>query len=147
MTLFCNAPVPYHCLRCLPRKHISHNCRRFCKSIWLYNKNTRSCSSFENFNEIPVLFNMVKYHRTNHKMSHCLRKPTKCLGENKSADQLRGNREADQRICFRYTDSTISLLPKSKIGSLYLSSVAVQPGLRQTWSESQIAGFLTRMLK
>ena len=25
--------------------------------------------------------------------------------ENKDADQLRGNREADQRLCFRYTDS------------------------------------------
>ena len=29
------------------------------------------------------------------------------LCENKDADQLRGNREADQRLCFRYTDSTI----------------------------------------
>ena len=33
--------------------------------------------------------------------------------ENKDADQLRGNREADQRLCFRYTDSTIPLLPGS----------------------------------
>ena len=30
---------------------------------------------------------------------------------NKVADQLRGNREADQRLCFRYTESTIPLLP------------------------------------
>ena len=44
-------------------------------------------------------------------------KPTKCFGENKDADQLRGNRKADQRLCFRYTDSTIALLPKSKISS------------------------------
>ena len=42
-------------------------------------------------------------------------KPTICIGENKDADQFRGNREADQRLCFRYTDSTITLLPKSKI--------------------------------
>ena len=28
-------------------------------------------------------------------------KPAICLGENKGADQLRGNREADQRLCFR----------------------------------------------
>ena len=28
-----------------------------------------------------------------------------CVCENKEADQLRGNREADQRLCFRYTDS------------------------------------------
>ena len=35
-------------------------------------------------------------------------KPTICIGENKDADQLRGN--ADQRLCFRYSDSTIPLL-------------------------------------
>ena len=45
-------------------------------------------------------------------------KPTICKCENKGADQLRGNREADQRLCFRYTDSTIPLLSKSKISSL-----------------------------
>ena len=33
-----------------------------------------------------------------------------CIVENKDADQLRGNREADQRLCFRYPDSTIPLL-------------------------------------
>ena len=40
-----------------------------------------------------------------------------CLCENKGADQLRGNREADQRLCFRYSDSTIPLLLKSEISS------------------------------
>ena len=39
-------------------------------------------------------------------------KPTICICENKDADQLRGNREADQRLCFRYSDSTIPLLFK-----------------------------------
>ena len=34
------------------------------------------------------------------------------------ADQLRGNREADQRLCFRYIDSTIPLLSKCEISSL-----------------------------
>ena len=38
-----------------------------------------------------------------------MRKPTICICENKDADQLRGNREADQRLCFRYIDSTIPL--------------------------------------
>ena len=38
--------------------------------------------------------------------------------ETKDADQLRGNREADQRLCFRYIDSTIPLLSKSEISSL-----------------------------
>ena len=37
------------------------------------------------------------------------------LCENKDADQLRGNREADQRLFFfRFTDSTIPLLSKSQ---------------------------------
>ena len=54
-------------------------------------------------------------------------KPTICIGENKDADQLRGNREADQRLCFRYSDSTIPLLLKSEISSFWLFSVLVQP--------------------
>ena len=44
-----------------------------------------------------------------------MRKPAFCICENKDADQLRGNREADQRLCFRYMASTIPLLPKFKI--------------------------------
>ena len=64
-------------------------------------------------------------------------KPTICICENKDADQLRGNREADQRLCFRYTDSTISLLSTFKIPSfsLYIAvfydchrPVCVRPG-------------------
>ena len=50
-------------------------------------------------------------------MSRIVRKPDFCLCENKGADQLRGNREADQRLCFRYSDSTIPLLLKSEIAS------------------------------
>ena len=45
-------------------------------------------------------------------------KPTICLGENKGADQLCSNWEADQSLCFRYSDSTIPLLLKSEISSL-----------------------------
>ena len=45
-------------------------------------------------------------------MSRIMGKPTICICENKGADQLRGNREADQRLCFRYSDSTIPLLSK-----------------------------------
>ena len=67
-------------------------------------------------------------------------KPTICIGENKDADQLRGNRkaeealyypssenkgadqlcsyrEADLRLCFRYSDSTMPLLRKAEISS------------------------------
>ena len=46
-----------------------------------------------------------------------MRKPTICICENKDADQLRGHREADQRLCFRYMDSTIPRLLKSEISS------------------------------
>ena len=52
---------------------------------------------------------------------------------NKDADQLRGSREADQRLCFRNIDSTIHFLSKSEISSLQASFVAVQPGLCRTW--------------
>ena len=51
-------------------------------------------------------------------LSLVMRKPTFCLCENKDANQLCGYREADQRLCFRYIDSTIPLLSKSKISSL-----------------------------
>ena len=51
-------------------------------------------------------------------MSRVMRKPVFVICENKDVDQLRGNREADQRLCFRFTDSTIPLLPKSEISSL-----------------------------
>ena len=55
---------------------------------------------------------LVKYH-----ISRPMGKPTICIGENKGADQLRGNLEADQRLCFRYSDSTIPPLLNSKISS------------------------------
>ena len=80
-------------------------------------------------------------------MSLVMRKPAFCICENKDADQLRGNREADQRLCFRYTDSTIPLLHKSEISSLSPSSLTVQPGLCRTWSETPKTGFLrTRLI-
>ena len=48
-------------------------------------------------------------------MSCHMGKPTICIGENIGADQLRSNCGADQRLCFRYTDSTIPPLSKSKM--------------------------------
>ena len=75
-----------------------------------------------------------------------MRKPDFCICENKDADQLRGNREADQRLRFRYTDSTIPLLHIYEISSLYPSSVTVQTGLCRTSSETPKTGFLTTRL-
>ena len=68
-------------------------------------------------------------------------KPTICIGKNKGADQLRVIREADQRHCFRYSDSTIPLLLKSEISSLMLFSVLVQFGLCRTCSETTLLVF------
>ena len=68
-------------------------------------------------------------------------KPTICIGENKDADQLRGNREAEQSLCFRYTDSTFPLLFKSEILSFQPASVTVQPDLCRTCSETKLLVF------
>ena len=56
-------------------------------------------------------------------MSRVMRKPAFCICEKQrrrsaSRLQLRGNREADQRLCFRYIASTIPLLSKSEISNL-----------------------------
>ena len=88
------------------------------------------CTCFSHMQKAGFLMTWFIYELRREKTSFCIR-------ENKDADQLRGNHEADQRLCFRYMDSTISLLPKYEISSLQPSSVAVQPGLCGTWSESQ----------
>ena len=64
------------------------------------------------FFDIFLIFTPVWY------MSRVVRKPDFCICENKDAHQLRGNREADQRLCFCYIDSTILLLPIYEISSL-----------------------------
>ena len=76
-----------------------------------------------------------------------MRKSDFHIWENECADQLRSNCAADQHLCLRYIKSTISLLAISKISSLVPSSVAVQPGLSQTWSDTPKTGFLmTRLI-
>ena len=61
--------------------------------------------------------NQLKFNYILDYMSRVIRQPDFCLCENKGADQLPSNCEADQRICFRYTDSTIPLLLIPKISS------------------------------
>ena len=76
-------------------------------------------------------------------MSRVMRKPDFCLCENKGADQLCSNCTADQRLCFCYnSDSTIPLLSKSKISSLYPSSVLVQASLCWSGLEYSKTAFL-----
>ena len=80
-----------------------------------------SCAFFKwNIFFFYTIFNKVPFANTTHQlyMSRLIRKPTICICENKGADQLRSNCKADQRFCFRYTNSTIPLLSKSKISSL-----------------------------
>ena len=72
-----------------------------------------------------------------------MRKPAFCICENKDADQLRGNREADQRLCFRYMDSTIPVLLISEISScgcteLFVSDMVGSPEDRFSQNEAPI---------
>ena len=71
----------------------------------------------------PIVANRLKIledvfsHDKDH-MSCIMRKSDFHICENKGADQLCSNCAADQRLCFRYIDGTILLLPKSEISSL-----------------------------
>ena len=75
-----------------------------------------------------------------------MEKPTICIGENKDAAQLRGNREADQHLCFRYSDSTIPglfyLNPKFQASNLCACTGRYVSDL----SRNHIVGFPTRRL-
>ena len=68
-------------------------------------------------------------------------KPIICIAENKAADQLCSNCTADQRHCFRYSDSTLPLLLISKVSSFYLSSMPVQTVFCRTWSKPKLLVF------
>ena len=59
-------------------------------------------------------------------MSRLVGKPTICIDK------------ADQRLCFRYLDSTVPLLLKSEISSFQPAPVTVQPDLCQTCSETTL---------
>ena len=74
-----------------------------------------------------------------------MEKPTICIGENKDADQLRGNREANQRLCFRYSDSTIPLLLSRnfKIQALFCACTG---RFMSDMFGNHIVGFPTRRL-
>ena len=55
-----------------------------------------------------------------------MRKQTFSICENKGADQLRSNSEADHRLCFRYSDSHKS------ISRAIFCLVCVGPGRKET---------------
>ena len=85
----------------------------YANNVWIYFSEIRVMHSYfgKDFQMLLAVINQGE-------MSRAVRKPDFCICKNKDADQLRGNREADQRLCFRYTDSTIPLLSKSEILSL-----------------------------
>ena len=79
-----------------------------------------------------------------------MRKPTICICENKDADQLRSNYTADQRLSFRYTDSTIPLLPKHEFSSCgftarFVSDLVRNPEDRFSCDEAHILYVLMRI--
>ena len=53
--------------------------------------------------------------KVNIKLSCVMRILMFCVCKKTEADQLRGNGEADHRLCFHYKDSTMPLLSKSEI--------------------------------
>ena len=73
-------------------------------------------------------------------------KPTICICENKDADQFRSNCEAEQRLCFRYSDSTIPLLLITEISNLSACFCECTARFVLDLVETQIAGFLMQML-
>ena len=93
-----------------------------------------------------VLLKYVFCHNSNH--SHCLsrlmRKPTICIGKNKDTDQLRGDREADQRLCFCYSDVQFLyfLNPKFQASSHLLclySSICDGPAQTRNWLQARLS--------
>ena len=76
-----------------------------------------------------------------------MRKPAFCICENKDADKHQGNHEADQGLCFRYTDSTIPLLSKVEISTSsrtarVVSDLVGNPEDRLSHNEAQLVEVL-----
>ena len=71
-----------------------------------------------------------------------MRKTAFWICKNKGAEQLRGKRQADQRPCLHYLDTTIPLLSKAEISrGFYPSSVPAQPRLCWTCSKTRMLLF------
>ena len=103
------------------------------------------CSTDFHFWPALMVFTPHFMWRLFHQMSRHMGKPTICMCENKDADQLRSNCEADQHLCFRYSNSTLPLLLKSEISSFWLFSVSVQLGLCRTCSETTLLCWFSHM--
>ena len=103
-----------------------------CKSVYAFDP---GCS----LNTTAVQWDVK--HKYN-KMSRHMGKQTICICENKGADQLRSNCEADQRLCFRYSDNTF--LRNFKILALFCDCTG---RFMSDLIGNHIVGFPTRRLK
>ena len=83
-----------------------------------------------------------KFRENMSRITRIMRKPA----FNKGSDQLHSYRAADQHLCFRSIDSTIPLFSKSKISSLYPTSVAVQPCMCQETPQDRFSHDATPMI-
>ena len=79
-------------------------------------------------------------------MSHVMRKPVYSICEQQRRRSACASAQSDQRLCFRFLDSTVQLISISEISSRHLVSVAAQAGLCLTWSETPKTGFLVTRL-
>ena len=109
----------------MPKRHMQCN--------WIYISDYVTGRFNEHRHKTKTIAEITGWSFVKGDMSLVLRKTVFCICENKVAGQLRGNREADQPLCFRFTDSTIPLLPKSDISSpshlvWLFSLVCVGPG-------------------
>ena len=88
--------------------------RRICTFVFALCKNSFFMTRFKPVFSLRLTF--LPSHVP--QLSLFMRKPAFCICENKDPDQLRSNCAADQRLCCRFTNSTLRLLPKSEIISL-----------------------------
>ena len=99
-------------LHCLPFRCTLWTSFSIERPLWLnFRVITAKILDFQKFRTFTLWYVMTH-------LGRIMKKQTFCVCKNKGADQLRGKREADQRLCFCYIDSTIPLLSKSKISSL-----------------------------
>ena len=77
-----------------------------------------------------------------------MRKPAFCICKNKDADQLRGNREADQRLCFalQIVQSIFFLDLKFQASNHILSQYSLDGNLEDRFSHNE-AQFVIRIYK
>ena len=85
------------------KKKSTENCHFYSREKSLYMYIAWAC--FRNNNCRGLLKDLV---------SRGMRIPTFCLCENKGADKLRGHFAAGERLCLRYIDGAIYLLPNPK---------------------------------